>query len=98
MASGCPGPCHPNEASRTGPELVEKFKQQLRLPIRFAVIRQARGQAGKSVHRSGSGPVGCVVELGAGTPLGLPLRAEVKWAQGPVVVAAGPRKKFSQDH
>lgn len=66
-----PGPCHLNETSRADPELTDKFKQQLRLPGGFVVMRQAGCQVEKSVHRLESGPVECMVELGAGTLLGL---------------------------
>ena len=90
MASGCPGACHPNETSVADPELMDKFKQQSRLPSGFAVMRQARAETRKSVQRSGSGPVGCMVELGARTYLGRPLGAETKQAPGPMVWELAP--------
>lgn len=66
-----PGPCHLHEASRADPELTDKFEQQLRLPSGLVVMRQTRCQIGNSVHRLESSPVECMVELGAGTLLGL---------------------------
>ena len=71
VASRGPGPCHLNETNRADPGPADKFKQGSRLPGGFGVTRQGRGHAGNSVHRSGSGPVCFVVELGAGSPLEL---------------------------
>lgn len=36
--------------------------------------------------------MGCMVEQGPGTPLGIPPRAETKWAPGPTACKLAPEK------
>lgn len=41
----------------SGQHLAVRFNQESRSPDEFVVMRQVRGEAGKSIHRSGSGLV-----------------------------------------